>query len=196
MEIQFRNDPCRCLRQTAWDVKNAEQTLELRIPPEMPGVGSVLGVWGQPLIRGKEWHSDHVLVMGGVLCRILYIPEDGGGVETLEGWLPFQCRMDLRDSERDGTALVQCSLRSVDARVTGGGKLLVRGAVSLALEALEPYQCQVYKPVELPEDVQVIFSDVCAHRILLTQKAKSERTNEREVLNKLMKTVPVPTAPK
>ena len=48
----------------------------------------------------------------------------------------------------------------------------------------------------LPEDVQVIFSDVCAHRILLTQKAKSERTNEREVLNKLMKTVPVPTAPK
>ena len=48
----------------------------------------------------------------------------------------------------------------------------------------------------LPEDVQVIFSDVCAHRILLTQKAKSERTNEREVLNKLMKTVPVPSAPK
>ena len=48
----------------------------------------------------------------------------------------------------------------------------------------------------LPEDVQVIFSDVCAHRILLTQNAKSERTNEREVLNKLMKTVPVPTAPK
>ena len=48
----------------------------------------------------------------------------------------------------------------------------------------------------LPEDVQVIFSDVCAHRILLTQKAKSERTNKREVMNKLMKTVPVPSAPK
>lgn len=48
----------------------------------------------------------------------------------------------------------------------------------------------------LPEDVQVVFSDVCSHRILLTQKAKSEKTSEREVLNKLLKTIPVPVSPK
>ena len=47
----------------------------------------------------------------------------------------------------------------------------------------------------IPEDVQVVFSDVCSHRILLTQKAKTEKNNERDLLNKLLKTIPAPATP-
>ena len=45
----------------------------------------------------------------------------------------------------------------------------------------------------IPEDVQIVFSDVCAHRILLTQKAKTGKLSENEVLQKILQTTPVPT---
>ena len=44
----------------------------------------------------------------------------------------------------------------------------------------------------IPEDVQEIFKDVCAHRILLSQKARSERITADAVLEELLKEVPMP----
>ncbi len=42
------------------------------------------------------------------------------------------------------------------------------------------------------EDVQEIFSDVCAHRVLLSQKARLERAEEARVMAGLLSQVPVP----
>lgn len=44
----------------------------------------------------------------------------------------------------------------------------------------------------VPEDVQEIFSDVCAHRILLSQKAKGARLTEAEVLRQVTEQVSLP----
>ena len=44
----------------------------------------------------------------------------------------------------------------------------------------------------VPEDVQEVFKDVCAHRILLSQKARSERITADAVLEELLKEVPMP----
>lgn len=44
----------------------------------------------------------------------------------------------------------------------------------------------------LPEDVQTVFCDVCAHRVILTQKARLEGRDSRQVLQEILKTVRVP----
>ena len=44
----------------------------------------------------------------------------------------------------------------------------------------------------IPEDVQSVFLDVCAHRILLSQRARTERVTERDVLNGLLQDVAIP----
>ena len=44
----------------------------------------------------------------------------------------------------------------------------------------------------LPEDVQSVFCDVCAHRIILTQKARLSGVSPRQALEEVLKTVPVP----
>ena len=44
----------------------------------------------------------------------------------------------------------------------------------------------------IPEDVQSVFLDVCAHRILLSQRARTERMTERDVLNGLLQNVSIP----
>ena len=44
----------------------------------------------------------------------------------------------------------------------------------------------------IPEDVQAVFSDVCAHRVLLSQKARLERMSSGQVMAELLQSVPVP----
>ena len=89
MELQFQETAFRCLRSSAADTRSAEQTLEVRLPENMPPISRVLGAWGQPLIRGKEWGGDQVSVNGGVMAHALYEGEDGG-VYCVEGWMPFR----------------------------------------------------------------------------------------------------------
>ena len=43
-----------------------------------------------------------------------------------------------------------------------------------------------------PEDVQAVFCDVCAHRILLSQRARAEHLSPEAVLLQLLQTVPLP----
>ena len=44
----------------------------------------------------------------------------------------------------------------------------------------------------IPEDVQEIFLDVCAHRILLSQQARNERLSADDVLNAILRDLPMP----
>lgn len=157
MELQFQSTPLRCLRFSAADMEQTEQTLELRIRQDQPPIGRVLGAWGQPLVRGKEWRADHIRVNGGVMTRVLYEAEEGTGVSCVEGWIPFQLRWELNDSHSDGKVLVSCCLKSLDARQIGAEKLMLRTTVSAYAQALERESCSVYEPGELPKDVQLLY---------------------------------------
>ena len=44
----------------------------------------------------------------------------------------------------------------------------------------------------IPEDVQQVFADVCAHRIILTQRARLSGVTAEDVLSELLRTVEVP----
>jgi len=44
----------------------------------------------------------------------------------------------------------------------------------------------------VPEDVRAVFADVCAHRIILTQKARLSGVSAEQVLAELLKSVEVP----
>ncbi len=44
----------------------------------------------------------------------------------------------------------------------------------------------------VPEDVQAVFFDVCAHRVILTQKARLSGATAEQVLTELLRTVEVP----
>lgn len=156
MELQFRDTSLRCLRQSAADTRNVEQTLELRLPENMPPIGRVLGAWGQPLLRGKEWRTDHVTVSGGVMAQVLYEAQDGTGVHCVEGWLPFQIQWELCESQGDGSVTVSCLLRSVDARQVGAEKLMLRATVSAMARALESQSHSYWEVPDLPEDIQLL----------------------------------------
>lgn len=156
MELQFPKSSFAYLQRVAWEIKNEEQTQEVKLPDSLPDIGRVLGAWGQPIVRSKEWHDSSMGVSGGVMIWVLYAPEEGGAPKCVECWVPFQLQWEFPQTQHDGTMRVDCLLKGVDARSVSARKMIVRTVVSVAGEALEPVQQELYQSEEVPEDVQLL----------------------------------------
>lgn len=156
MEIRFNQTGCDHLRSFTDQILTREETQEIRLPEGMPDIGRVLGCWGQPVIRSKEWRSGGMGISGGVTVWVLYLPEDGTEPRTVEGWVPFQQKWEFDDEGRDGYIWVHPLLKSLDARSVSPRKLMVRANVSTRGRALQPHQQMLYQPENVPEDVQLL----------------------------------------
>lgn len=156
MQLQFHKSQLPCLQQVHREILTQEQTQELRIVEDMPDIGTTLSAWGQVLIRGKEWRHDSMVLSCGVMVWAMYQPEDGSEPQMVEGWLPFQFQWELPETDTDGTMLVSCLLRSVDARVTSARKLMLRATLEVLGEAWAPMETELYFPEEVPEDVRLL----------------------------------------
>jgi len=154
--MQFHKTTYPCLQRVKWEVQNAEQTQELRLNDGMPDIGRVLSCWGQVLLRSKEWRSGGMNVAGGVMVWVLYAPEDGSEPRCMESWIPFQLNWELPDTKHDGNIRAHCLLRSVDARSISARKMMVRVGISCLGEATVPGEVEVFRPEELPPDVQLL----------------------------------------
>ena len=156
MEMQFQKNSHNCLDMALSEVKNTEQTLELRLGDGMPDIGRVVAAWGQCVLRSKEWYPDSVAITGGVTVWVLYAPEDGSAPQTVETWVPFAMKWDFPESDRDGYMNVQCLLRCADARTLSARKLMVRVGISALGHAMVPMQAELAAAQEVPEDVQLL----------------------------------------
>lgn len=138
------------------DSRVFEQTQELRLAEGQPDVEKVLGVWGQPVLRSKEWRGDTVGFSGGMLLFVLYRPEDGTEPRILEGWAAIQGRWDLPQTVPEGKLLLNLFPSSMDARTVSPRKILVRCGLGVCLQALAPTEGCQWTPQDLPEDVHIL----------------------------------------
>ena len=65
MELQFEKKPCGFLRHCVREVREQEQTQEIRLPDGMPDIGSILCARGQVILRAKQWQPGGVSISGG-----------------------------------------------------------------------------------------------------------------------------------
>ncbi len=156
MDMEFNRIPISYLQKLAGQLRSQEETLEVRLPDGMPDIGRVLGAWGQVIVRGKEWNSNHMAVSCGVMMWVLYKPEDGTEVRSVEAWLPFSMKWELPDTRNDGKILISCLLRSADARSISARKLMVRATLGAVGEGWLPAEAQMAVHGELPGDVAVL----------------------------------------
>ena len=173
MELQFNKGDVAFLHRAVDQAQTQEQTQEIRIGDGMPEIGRVLGCWGQVMIRGKEWRGNGISIQGGVKLCVLYAPEEGNSYQSVEAWLPFQMKWDLKEDLQDGTILVQPMLKSADARVVSSRKLMVRANISCGLQAYSPSHKEVYSPVQVPEDVCLLRR---SYPVMLPKEAGEKRT--------------------
>lgn len=156
MQLQFHKTMIPCLQQVKGEVQTQEETQELRLPEDMPDIGSILGTWGQVLVRGKEWRTGGMELSCGVMAWVMYLPEEGGEPQMAEAWIPFQIKWELPAMDRDGTIRASCLLRNVDARATSARKLMLRATVGVLGEAWIPGEGELASPESVPEDVRLL----------------------------------------
>lgn len=159
MEMQFDRIPVAYLKKLNDSIRAQEETLEVRLPEGMPDIGRVLGAWGQVVIRGKEWNSDDVALSCGVMAWVLYTPEDGEGIRSVEAWLPFSMKWDLPETRYDGKIIASCMLKSIDARSTSARKLMVRAVLCADVKLWQAEQAQLAVPGDLPPDIRLLTSE-------------------------------------
>lgn len=132
MDVMIHKKEYPCLNVVFSEVQNVEQTQELKLPDGFPDVGRILGTWGQAIERSKEWHSDRAVCAGGMMIWVLYMPEDGSELRSLNTWCPFQIKWDMPENTQDGSFLVSMRMRFADARSVSPRKIMIRcGAAAL-----------------------------------------------------------------
>lgn len=156
MELPFEKTVCRFWQQKLFTPVTKEETQEYKLPETMPDIGRVIAAWGQVVLRGKDWRSNHIALSGGVMVWVLYAPEDGGPAVRVESWLPFSARLDHSHTGDDGVIRAECVLCSVDARSVSSRKLMLRTGIGLLVQTMVPRQAELMSPGELPPDVEVL----------------------------------------
>lgn len=146
MELQLKKSILSCLDMPLREIRNAEQTQELKLPDAMPDIGSILTAWGQPVLRGKEWNGDAVSFSGGMMVWVLYCPEDGSGEQCIETWIPFQMKWPLPEGTPEGKLRIACLPRMVDARTISARKMMIRAGMGVMAEAFTPMEAEYYAP--------------------------------------------------
>ncbi len=178
--MQFDRISVPYLQKLTDQLRSQEQTLEIRLPDGMPDIGRVLGAWGQVIVRSKEWGSGAMSLSCGVMAWVLYMPEDGEQVQSVEAWLPFTVKWELPETRYDGKILASCLLKSVDARSTSARKLMVRANLETIGEAWQAAQAQVPVPGTVPEDIAVLTA---SYPILLPKEAGEKMFLLEEILS-------------
>ena len=138
MDVKFTNSVCSSLKPVLREISNSEQTQEIKLPDSMPDVGTVIGAWGQSILRGKEWNLEHIQCSAGMMVWILYAPEDGSEARMVNTWIPFQMRWDLPEGTPEGHIHIQCLTRFADARSVSPRKILVRCGMGALARAYVP----------------------------------------------------------
>jgi|GEM_PF-6604446 len=57
MELAFEKNAVDHLQKLVCQVASQEETAETVVPDSLPDVGRIVGCWGVPVIRSKEWRQ-------------------------------------------------------------------------------------------------------------------------------------------
>lgn len=155
MDIPFEKTESRFWQQKLYAPVIQEETQEFRLPESLPDIGRVISAWGQPVLRGKEWRGNHIVLTGGVMVWVLYAPEDGSEPRRVESWIPYSARVE-HHQEEEGIIRAECLLSSTDARNVAGRKLMLRISVGLMVQTMTRRQARLCSPGQLPGDIQIL----------------------------------------
>lgn len=180
MKMAFHKKDCGYLQSVLCEHQNAEQTQEIRLTDDMPDIGQIAGSWGQFVMRSKEWRSDSVVVTGGLMVWVLYVPEDGSRLRALDTWVPFQMKWDLPEGTPEGKILVQGVPRYVDARIVSPRKVMVRCGAAAGIQVYAKRETEVCSLDEAGEETELLHA---RYPVCLPKEAGEKAFEQEEILS-------------
>ncbi len=104
-------------------------TAESIVPDTMPDAASVVDAEGVLTLRSKETETGAVVLAVSLSVSVMYMPEDGGAMESLSVVIPAELRADAPGADLDCQTVARARIRAIDARMVNSRKLSVRADV-------------------------------------------------------------------
>lgn len=114
-----------------------EETYDAIVPDALPDILRIVESHGIALVGSRELRDGSLAVMGSIRCGVLYVPENGAGLEHIELTIPFSHSFDLH-ADQEGVLLCSAEVISIDARTINPRKILVRATVRINARSMEP----------------------------------------------------------
>ena len=104
-------------------------TAESIVPDTMPDISNVVDAEGIITLRSKETQTGAVALAVSLSVSVLYMPENGGAMESLTVVIPAELRADAPGADLDCQTVAKARIRAIDARMVNSRKLSVRADV-------------------------------------------------------------------
>ena len=132
----------------------------------------ILDVSGTALLIGCEVMQDKVMVEGVLRYEILYIPEDGGSIETMEADIGFTHALDLPGTGPKMDADIHLSIEHLDYEMLSGRKVSVKSVLNLQGKVQHMMELEALKGFKGLEDVEVLTDRI--HGMALYGSGRSQ----------------------
>jgi hypothetical protein len=124
-----------------------EGAVESVVPDTMPDIERILCADGTLVIRSKEASVGSVSVTAGIAACVLYVPEDGQKVCSLNAAIPLTVTADAPGITPEAVPIAMLSIVSIEARMLNPRKVAVRASVEVTIECHEraeaEYCCEI-----------------------------------------------------
>ncbi len=128
-----------------------EESTDAIVPDAFPDIARIVYADGMVSIKDESPQNDRVLVSGSVAATVLYQPEAGGSLQSLEIPLSFAHIEEARGVSADCTCFVRCSIADVTARAVNSRKVSVSAKLC--------FETTVYQPATLQYTEQIQSGD-------------------------------------
>ncbi len=156
MDLTFQKTNIPYLQTAVTQTGVREETAEITLPEGEPDIGRVIGAWAVPVVRSKELQGGRMSLSGGMNVWVLYAPADEGDPRPLRAYIPFSMGWDTPGVELWDGLWADCRMHSMDARMSGARKLILRGTVACEAAAYVRKEGEIYSLPAPPKEVEVL----------------------------------------
>jgi hypothetical protein len=138
LNVNLIQDEINCYEPVLHTVLNREETLEMIVPDACPDILEVIDTDAAVQLRSKDCADGCITLQGGVLCSVLYTPEEGSGLQRLSAELPFQFTAELEQLTAQSRCCIIPQVTLAETRAMNPRKVLIRVNMTFELTAYQP----------------------------------------------------------
>ncbi len=143
METALKKDVYEHLA-TVWSGSfSRDFTAESIVPDAMPDVAGIIDADGVITLRSKEAEAGSVALAASLSVSVLYMPENGGVMQTMSVAIPVEMRTDAPGVDQDCQTVARVRVRAIDARMVNSRKISVRADVDCEAAAYQKRSVEV-----------------------------------------------------
>lgn len=158
MELEFQQVHISYLQCVLHETIMQEEIGETIVPDSMPDMDCIVDSFAGAIVRGKECQGGTVSLVGDIQAGVLYTSQQEDMPRQISVYLPFSLRRSI--TAPDGCqSVVECRVRSVDARMLNSRKVSIRVGLCIVLQVYEPRNEMCSKPGQQARWLQMKYAE-------------------------------------